>query len=147
MKTAESQLLVAKTKAKKASEIVSSLEKTVDDTNESAEKEIAGKILNAAKKTLMETQASVVRTEQEFQESRKINAATISEQKAAEKKLADVNSQVKQLNEQVENAVTKRKTLSEKHASLAEEYKVCEKILKKWQDELAFSQNAGRTSE
>ena len=39
------------------------------------------------------------------------------------------------------------KTLSEKHASLAGEYKACEKSLKKWQDELAFSQNTGRASE
>jgi len=147
VKTAESQLVVAKTKAKKANEIVSSLEKTVNDTNETSEKEVAGKILTAAKKTLMETQALVVRAEQELQESREINATAIEEQKAAEKKLADVNSQVKQLNEQMENAVSKRKTLSEKHASLAGEYKACEKSLKKWQDELAFSQNTGRASE
>ena len=147
VKTAESQLLVAKTKARKASEIVSSLKKTVDDTNEPSEKEVAGKILTAAKKTLMETQAFVVRAEQELQESREINASALREQKAAEKKLADVNSQVKQLNEQLENAVSKRKTLSEKHASLAGEYKACEKSLKKWQDELAFSQNTGRASE
>jgi len=37
--------------------------------------------------------------------------------------------------------------LSEKHAVLAEEYKACEKILNKWQDELAFTQNASRESE
>jgi chromosome segregation ATPase len=147
VKTAESQLLVAKTKARKASEIVSSLKKTVDDTNEPSEKEVAGKILTAAKKTSMETQVFVVRAEQELQESREINASALREQKAAEKKLADVNSQVKQLNEQLENAVSKRKTLSEKHASLAGEYKACEKSLKKWQDELAFSQNTGRASE
>ena len=71
----------------------------------------------------------------------------MSEQKAADQKLADVNSQVKQLNEQMENAVSKRKTLSEKHASFAREFKACEKSLKKWQDELTFAQNARRESE
>jgi len=147
VKAAESQLLEVKAKVKKANEIVSSLEATVKDASISAEKEVAEKILNAAKKTLIETQASVVRAEQEFQKSREANATAIGEQKAAEKKLADANSQVRQLNEQVENAVSKRKMFSEKHAVLEEEYKACEKILKKWQDELAFTQNASRESE
>ena len=39
------------------------------------------------------------------------------------------------------------KRLSEKHAILVGEYKACEKRLKKWQDERAFSQDAGRTTE
>jgi len=147
VKAAEPQLLIAKTKAKKASEIVSSLEKIVNDTNESSEKEVAGKILNSAKATLEEAQASVGRAEQGLQESREINATAVSGQRDAEKKLAEVNAQVKRLNEQVENATAQRKTLSEKHASLVEEYKACEKILKKWQDELAFTQNASLESE
>jgi len=147
VKAAEPQLLIAKTKAKKASEIVSSLEKIVNDTNESSEKEVAGKILNSAKATLEEAQASVGRAEQGLQESREINATAVSGQRDAEKKLAEVNAQVKRLNEQVENATAQRKTLSEKHASLVEEYKACEKILKKWQDELAFTQNASLGSE
>ena len=147
VKAAEAQLLEVKAKVKKANEIVSSLEVTVNKTSVSAEKEVAEKILNAAKKTLIETKASVVRVEQKFQKSQEVNATAIGEQKAAEKKLADANSQVKQLNEQVENAVSKRKMLSEKHAVLAKEYKACEKILNKWQDELAFTQNASRESE
>ena len=147
LKTAEAQLLVAKTKVKKASEIVSSLEKTVNDTNEISGKEVAGKILNAAIKTLQETQASVRRAEQRHQESREISTTAMSEQKAAEKKRADANSQVKQLNEQVENAAVQRKTLSEKHTSLVGKHKACEKSLEKWQEELTFAQNARRESE
>ena len=147
VKTAESQLLVAKTKVKKASEIVSSLEKTVNDTNETSEKEVAGKILNAAKKTLQETQASVRRAEQKLQESQEISNTAMSEQEAADQKLNDANSQVKQLIEQVENASVQRKTLSEKHTSLVGKYKAYEKNLKKWQEELTFAQNARRESE
>ena len=147
VKTAESQLLVAKTEAKKASEIVSSLEKTVNDTNESSGKEVAGKILNAAKKTLQETQVSVRRAEQRLQESLEISTTAISEQKAADQKRTDANSQVMQLNEQVENAAVQRKTLSEKYTSLVGKYKACEKSLEKWQEELTFAQNARRESE
>ena len=95
----------------------------------------------------METQASVIRADQELQASQEANTTAISEKQAAEKKLADANSQVKQLNEEVENAASKRKTLSEKHAILVGEYKACEKRLKKWQDERAFSQDAGRSAE
>ena len=110
VKAAESRLVMVKAKVKKANEIVSSLESTVNGTNGSAEKEVAGKILTDAKKILMETQASVIRAEQELQTSQEANTAAISEKQAAEKKLADANSQVKQLNEQVENAASKRKT-------------------------------------
>ena len=147
MKAAEARLLMVKAKVKKANEIVSSLESTVNGTNGSAEKEVAGKILTDAKKILMETQASVIGAEQELQTSQEANTTAISEKQAAEKKLADANSQVKQLNEQVENAASKRKTLSEKHAILVGEYKACERRLKKWQDERAFSQDAGRSTE
>ena len=147
VKAAEARLLMVKAKVKKANEIVSSLESTVNGTNGSAEKEVAGKILTDAKKISMETQASVIRAKQEFQASQEANTTAISEKQAAEKKLADANSQVKQLNEQVENAASKRKTLSEKHAILVGEYKACEKRLKKWQDERAFSQDAGRSAE
>ena len=95
----------------------------------------------------METQALVVRAEQELKESREISTTAMSEQKAAEKKRADANSQVKQLNEQVENAAVQRKTLSEKHTSLVGKHKACEKSLEKWQEELNFAQNARRESE
>lgn len=147
VKTSESQLLIAKTKAKKANEIVLSLEKTVNDTNVSSEKEVAGKILNSAKKTLEETQALVRHAELGLQESQEIHATAVSAQKAAEKKLADSNTQVKQLNEQVENAAAQRKTLSEKHTNLVEEFRACEQRRKKWEDELTFAQNASRDTE
>ena len=106
------------------------------------EKEVAGEILTAAKKTLTDTNTSVGHAEQLLQESQAENVAALKEQQLAVEKLAELNSLASQLNEQVEKAVANRKSIDEKHMAAVEKYQSCERILKKWRDELVFSQAA-----
>ena len=146
VKAAEDQLGVMKIKAKKAQEIVLSLEEMMKQSSEHSEKEVAEEILTAAKKTLADTNASVGRVEQLLQESQAANMAALKEQQLAVKKLADLNARASQLNEQVEKAVANRKSIDEKHMAALEKYQSCERILKKWQDELVFSQAATHKS-
>ena len=142
VKAAEDQLGVTKIKAKKAREIVLSLEEMMKQSSGNPEKEVAGEILTAAKKTLTDTNTSVGHAEQLLQESQAENVAALKEQQLAVEKLAELNSLASQLNEQVEKAVANRKSIDEKHMAAVEKYQSCERILKKWRDELVFSQAA-----
>ncbi len=126
--------------AKKAQEIVLSLEEMMKQSSENPEKEVAREILTAAKKTLADTNASVGRAEQLLQESQAANVAALKEQQSAVKNLADLNSRASLLNEQVEKAVANRKAIDEKYMAAMEKCQSCTRILKKWQDELVFSQ-------
>ena len=147
VKAAGDQLGVTKIKAKKAQEIVVSLGDMIKQSSETPEKEVAGEILTAAKKTLADTNTSVGLAEQALQESQAIHAAALKEQQSVEKNLADLTSRVSQLNEQVEKAITHRKSIDEKHMVAVKKYQDCEKNLKKWQDEIMFSQAAISKSE
>ena len=140
VKAAGDQLGVTKIKAKKAKEIVLSLGEMIKQSSETPEKEVAGEILTAAKKTLADTNTSVGLAEQALQESQANHAAALKEQQSAEKNLADLTSRVSQLNEQVEKAITHRESIDEKHMAAVKIFQACEESLDKWQDELVFSQ-------
>ena len=65
----------------------------------------------------------------------------------AVKNLADLTSRASQLNEQVEKAVASRKSIDEKLMAAVKKYQSSQENLKKWQDELVFSQAATSKSE
>ena len=112
----------------------------IKQSSETPEKEVAGEILTAAKKTLADTNTSVGLAEQALQESQAIHVAALKEQQSAEKNLADLTSRVSQLNEQVEKVITQRESIDEKHIAAVKIYQACEESLDKWRDELVFSQ-------
>jgi hypothetical protein len=140
VKAAEDQLGITKLKAKKAQEIVRSLEKIKEQASGNPEKEVAKEILTAANKTLVDTNTSVGIAEQGLQESQAEHAAVLKEKQSAVKNLADLTSRASQLNEQVEKAFANRKSIDEKHMAAVKKYQSSQERLKKWQDELVFSQ-------
>ena len=140
VKAAEDQLGITKLKAKKAQEIVRSLEKIKEQASGNPEKEVANEILTAANKTLVDTNTSVGIAEQGLQESQAEHAAVLKEKQSAVKNLADLTSRASQLNEQVEKAFANRKSIDEKHMAAVKKYQSSQERLKKWQDELVFSQ-------
>ena len=146
-KLAEDQLGITKLKAKKAQEIVRSLEEIKEQASGNPEKEVANEIFTAANKTLVDTNTSVGLAEQGLQESQAEHAAVLKEKQVAVKNLADLTSRASQLNEQVEKAVASRKSIDEKHMAAVKKYQSSQENLKKWQDELVFSQAATSKSE
>ena len=140
VKAAEDQLGITKLKAKKAQEIVRSLEKIKEQASGNHEKEVANEIFMAANKTLVDTNTSVGIAEHGLQESQAEHAAVLKEKQSAVKNLADLTSRASQLNEQVEKAVANRKSIDEKHMAAVKKYQSSQEKLKKWQDELVFSQ-------
>jgi hypothetical protein len=147
VKAAEDRLGVTKIKAKKAQEIVRSLEEIKEQASGNPEKEVANEIFTAANKTLVETNASVGLAEQGLQESQAEYAAVLKEKESVVKNLADLTSRASQLNEQVEKAVANRKSIDEQHMDAVKKYQSSKEKLKKWQDELVFSQAATSKSE
>jgi hypothetical protein len=147
VKAAEDQLGITKLKAKKAQEIVRSLEEIKEQASGNPEKEVANEIFTAANKTLVDTNTSVGLAEQGLQESQAEHAAVLKEKQVAVKNLADLTSRASQLNEQVEKAVASRKSIDEKLMAAVKKYQSSQENLKKWQDELVFSQAATSKSE
>ena len=147
VKAAEDQLGITKLKAKKAQEIVRSLEEIKEQASGNPEKEVANEIFTAANKTLVDTNTSVGLAEQGLQESQAEHAAVLKEKQVAVKNLADLTSRASQLNDQVEKAVASRKSIDEKLMAAVKKYQSSQENLKKWQDELVFSQAATSKSE